>query len=247
MSALEHDELVSLVREATENVFEMMLGQSIISESAYLDTVVTPSSNGVVSFIGLAGAWIGTGSISCTAACACQIASQLLMGEYAAVCLARAELRAQQREQRQVRGARADEERRDADIRRLCSQVAEQRLGQAAVPERLIDAQRHLGTRPVDPRVGRPADGAAAEIVRRHARVVVLSERACGARADAPQPHGSPVAQAAQLARPPRDERRGRAMRHGLRAWHRGRGTQRGGGRRSSRADPTGSPRSPTS
>ena len=85
MSALEHDELVSLVREATENVFEMMLGQSIVSESAYLDTVVTPSSNGVVSFIGLAGAWIGTGSISCTATCACQIASQLLMGEYSAV------------------------------------------------------------------------------------------------------------------------------------------------------------------
>jgi chemotaxis protein CheX len=85
MSALEHDELVSLVRDATENVFEMMLGQSIACEGAYVDTVAGASSNGVVSFIGLAGSWIGTGSIACSAACACQIASQLLLGAYSAV------------------------------------------------------------------------------------------------------------------------------------------------------------------
>lgn len=85
MSALEHDELVSLVRIATESVFEMMLGQSIVAENAYLDNVAAPSSNGVVSFIGLAGSWIGTGSIACSASCACHIASHLLMGEYSAV------------------------------------------------------------------------------------------------------------------------------------------------------------------
>ena len=85
MSALSHQDLVSLVRCATENVFETMLGQSIASEDAYLDSVASTASNGVVSFIGLAGAWQGTGSIACSAACACRLASQLLMVEYTAV------------------------------------------------------------------------------------------------------------------------------------------------------------------
>jgi chemotaxis protein CheX len=85
MSALSHEDLVALVRGATENVFETMLGQSIVSQNAYMDSVASTSSNGVVSFIGLAGAWQGTGSIACSAPCACRLASQLLMGEYAAV------------------------------------------------------------------------------------------------------------------------------------------------------------------
>ena len=41
MSALSHEDLVSLVRCATENVFETMLGQSIASEDAYLDSVAS--------------------------------------------------------------------------------------------------------------------------------------------------------------------------------------------------------------
>lgn len=85
MKALTHNELVSLVRSATESVFETMLGQEVVAGNAYLDNVATPSSNGIVSFIGLAGAWMGTGSISCSASCACQIASQLMMSEYSAV------------------------------------------------------------------------------------------------------------------------------------------------------------------
>lgn len=85
MSPLTHQELVSLVREATENVFETMLGHSVTAGPGYLDSVAATSSNGVVSFIGLAGAWMGTGSISCSAACACRLASQLMLAEYAAV------------------------------------------------------------------------------------------------------------------------------------------------------------------
>ena len=85
MSALTHDDLVSLVRESTENVFEMMMGQSVVTGSAYLDSQASSASNGVVSFIGMAGAWMGTGSIACSASCACQIASQLMMAEYHAV------------------------------------------------------------------------------------------------------------------------------------------------------------------
>jgi chemotaxis protein CheX len=85
VTRISHDELVSLVREATENVFETMLGQSIVAGDAYLDNVASPAGNGVVSFIGLAGAWMGTGSISCSAPCACGLASKLMLTEYAAV------------------------------------------------------------------------------------------------------------------------------------------------------------------
>lgn len=85
MAALTHNELVSLVRSAAESVFETMLGQQIEAGESYMEKVPTPPSNGVVSFIGLAGAWMGTGSISCSAPCACRIASQLMLSEYSAV------------------------------------------------------------------------------------------------------------------------------------------------------------------
>ena len=85
MSTPNHDELVGMVRDATEDVFTTMLGIEIARNDAYLDTAAAMSSNGVVSFIGLAGPWAGTGSISCTAQCACRISGQLMMSEYQAV------------------------------------------------------------------------------------------------------------------------------------------------------------------
>jgi chemotaxis protein CheX len=39
----------------------------------------------VVSFIGIAGSWVGTGSISCSSNLACAVCSQMLMTETAAV------------------------------------------------------------------------------------------------------------------------------------------------------------------
>ena len=39
----------------------------------------------MVSLIGLAGPWVGSGSLSCTAAFACKIASHFLSTEYAAI------------------------------------------------------------------------------------------------------------------------------------------------------------------
>lgn len=85
MSVINREDLVALIREATENVFETMLAQPVAAGPDYVDSGTSNSSNGVVSFIGLAGTWVGTGSISCSSACACQLASALLMGEYAAV------------------------------------------------------------------------------------------------------------------------------------------------------------------
>ena len=42
-------------------------------------------SSGVVSLIGLAGAWVGSGSLACSASCAAKIASALLMTPYTAI------------------------------------------------------------------------------------------------------------------------------------------------------------------
>ena len=42
-------------------------------------------TSGVVSLIGLAGSWIGTGSISCSAASACRFSSQFIMTEFDSV------------------------------------------------------------------------------------------------------------------------------------------------------------------
>jgi chemotaxis protein CheX len=80
-----HSDLVAFTRVATEQVFEMMLGIQVQPGEAYTDTAAALSTNGVVSFIGLAGSWAGTGSISCSAPFACRIASQLMMNSYQAV------------------------------------------------------------------------------------------------------------------------------------------------------------------
>ncbi len=85
MIALTHEELVGMVSNATNNVFATMLGLKVSAADAYLSDSATISNNGVVSFIGLAGPLAGTGSISCTARCACHIASCLMMSEFPAV------------------------------------------------------------------------------------------------------------------------------------------------------------------
>jgi chemotaxis protein CheX len=80
-----HDQLVEIVRTAAGDVFTTMLAVTAEPEAAYTESCAAPTSNGVISLIGLAGPLAGTGSISCTANAACWIASQLMMTEYAAV------------------------------------------------------------------------------------------------------------------------------------------------------------------
>jgi chemotaxis protein CheX len=82
--SLSHEEMVELVRSAATDVFTTMLALEPAPGEAYIDCAPA-LTNGVVSLIGLAGAWVGSGSISCTAELACTMASQLMMAEYAAV------------------------------------------------------------------------------------------------------------------------------------------------------------------
>ncbi len=73
------------IRSATANVFSTMLGHEIPPTEVALEIGAPEPSDGVVSFIGIAGRWAGTGSIACSPALACQICSAMLMTEANAV------------------------------------------------------------------------------------------------------------------------------------------------------------------
>jgi chemotaxis protein CheX len=81
----DHDHLVKIVRDATNGVFSTMLAIELEQGDAYINTASPPAGDGILSFVGLAGSWVGTGSVSCTADCACKISSQFLMTEYSSV------------------------------------------------------------------------------------------------------------------------------------------------------------------
>ena len=85
MEQIGHDDLARFIVSATADVFSTMLGIEIEPGEPYQKSEMPEACDGVISFIGLAGTWMGTGSIACTAAFACKISSQLLMAEYSAV------------------------------------------------------------------------------------------------------------------------------------------------------------------
>src|ERR1044071_1350162 len=74
-----HQLIVDSIHTAASNVFSTMLGGDL-GPGADSVTVGAPEpADGIVSFIGIAGAWAGTGSLSCSSAMACALYSQLLM------------------------------------------------------------------------------------------------------------------------------------------------------------------------
>ena len=77
--------IVKSITESTLQVFSTMLGVEIASGEAGSRTGMPEVNDGVVSFIGLAGSWAGTGSVSCSPALACRICAQMLMCEAPAV------------------------------------------------------------------------------------------------------------------------------------------------------------------
>jgi chemotaxis protein CheX len=73
------------VTHSTLEVFSTMLGVDVASGDGAVETGMPEAREGVVSFIGIAGAWAGTGSVSCSPALACRICAQMLMCEASAV------------------------------------------------------------------------------------------------------------------------------------------------------------------
>ena len=80
-----HSMIVESIVRSTMEVFSTMLGVEIGRGEASSESAMPQVNEGVVSFIGLAGAWAGTGSVSCSPALACRICAQMLMCEATAV------------------------------------------------------------------------------------------------------------------------------------------------------------------
>jgi chemotaxis protein CheX len=78
---VDNDKLTEYVRASTAEVFSTMLGMEIEAGETHLEQSAPAVSDGVLSLIGLAGPWTGAGTISCSAAFACRICTQLLMTE----------------------------------------------------------------------------------------------------------------------------------------------------------------------
>jgi chemotaxis protein CheX len=76
-----HENIVERIAHATEAVFSTMLSMELPPAEASLETGSPEANDGVVSLIGLAGSWAGTGSLTCSPALACRICNQMLMSD----------------------------------------------------------------------------------------------------------------------------------------------------------------------
>jgi chemotaxis protein CheX len=85
MKPLNQEKIVQAIHAATREVFATMLGLEIEPGQACREPVSPCAADGVISLIGFAGEWVGTGSISCTAEFACLLSSRMLLAEFAAV------------------------------------------------------------------------------------------------------------------------------------------------------------------
>ncbi|MGO8720129.1 MAG: chemotaxis protein CheX [Acidobacteriaceae bacterium] len=85
MNGPKPEELYEAVCRATEEVFATMLNLEVAACPPVLDQDFPGQFDGVVSFVGMAGAWLGTGSLCCSAACARKIAACFLMMEFPSV------------------------------------------------------------------------------------------------------------------------------------------------------------------
>jgi chemotaxis protein CheX len=77
--------IVKSVSESTLEVFSTMLGVEIQCGEVATENGMPEAYEGVVSFIGLAGSWAGTGSLSCSPILACRVCAAMLMCEATAV------------------------------------------------------------------------------------------------------------------------------------------------------------------
>jgi chemotaxis protein CheX len=73
------------ISHSVVRIFSTMLGAEVRQGGVSIETGAPEANDGVVSLIGIAGTWVGTGSIKCSPSLACRICSQLLMTECASV------------------------------------------------------------------------------------------------------------------------------------------------------------------
>ncbi len=77
--------IIAGIRRSTAEVFSTMLGVELDVPDTAIETGDPEANDGVVSLVGLAGPWMGTGSVSCSPELACRVCSLMLMTESKAV------------------------------------------------------------------------------------------------------------------------------------------------------------------
>jgi len=82
---MKQEDIVGAIHASTVDVFETMLGWNIEKEAVFMETHAPGPSDGIITVVGLAGAWVGTASICCSASLACRISSAMLGSAYATV------------------------------------------------------------------------------------------------------------------------------------------------------------------
>lgn len=82
---ISQDELIRAIQSATGNVFATMLNLRVTPADTVVEKEEPVPSSGVVALIGLAGSWVGSGSLACSATCAAKIASALLTTRYSGI------------------------------------------------------------------------------------------------------------------------------------------------------------------
>jgi chemotaxis protein CheX len=77
--------LVDPIAKATTQVFSTMLGLDVQMTDSLVEKALPKATDGLVSFIGLAGVWAGTGSLACSKELGCRICSAMLMTETSSI------------------------------------------------------------------------------------------------------------------------------------------------------------------
>jgi chemotaxis protein CheX len=67
------------------NVFTTMLGGELVSGQTSIEHGTLEANDGVVSLIGVAGTWAGTGVVVCSPDLACRICNRMLMTDYSSI------------------------------------------------------------------------------------------------------------------------------------------------------------------
>lgn len=80
-ASLDRLEIIEAARSATSLVLSTMMDLPVEMGSPRFETNSPSTKEGVLAFVGMAGAWVGSGVISCGPMLACKFSSILLMNE----------------------------------------------------------------------------------------------------------------------------------------------------------------------
>lgn len=82
---MDQEIVINGARSAVDEVFGMMIGLPATAGEVYREEAAPAEAEGIITLIGLAGPWIGAGSISCGSELACKLASSMLMEEFSSI------------------------------------------------------------------------------------------------------------------------------------------------------------------